>query len=228
VARSPEDYDFIPVIDENRRFIGLFDASAHRGRQTLATIWQCFVPLSEKYLIGADASILDFIIDADQRPCRLVISGAKIFGLVSLSDLQRLPVRAALFALITGLEITMAEFIKEKYSDESAWLEVLASRRQQKINDEMNKAKADNGYVESLLFTQFCDKNRIVERSFPEGRRKDLEIRLNKIEKLRNSIAHANEYAATPDQAKSVCEVVRDLLELRDELKNNIGDHRGA
>jgi hypothetical protein len=92
----------------------------------------------------------------------------------------------------------------------------------------MNKAKADNSYVESLLFTQICDKNKIVELSFPEGRRKGLEIKLNKIEKLRNSIAHANEYAASPDQAKSVCEVVRELLELRDELQTNIGDHRGA
>jgi hypothetical protein len=191
VERNPNDFDFIPVVDENRRFIGMFNASAQKGRQTLGTIWQCFVPLSEEYLIGADASIVDFVLDADQRPCRLVISGAKIVGLVSLSDLQRLPARAALLALITGFEITMTEFIKKKYPEDSDWLKLIASKRQQKIKDEMSKARAHDGYVESLLFTQFCDKNEIVTQHFPEDRREALEIKLNKVEKLRNSVAHA-------------------------------------
>lgn len=226
VERNPDDFDFIPVVDENRRFIGMFNASAQRGRRTLATVSQCFVPLSEKYLIGADASILDFVLDADQRPCRLVISGAKIVGLVSLSDLQRLPARAALFALITGFEITMTDFIKKNYPEEATWLQLLGSKRRQKIRDEISKVRADDGYVESLLFTQFCDKNRIVTLHLPEDRREDIEVKLNRVEKLRNSIAHANEYAASPDQAKIVCEVVRELLELRDELQAGIGDHR--
>lgn len=228
LARNPEDFDFIPVVDDNRRFIGMFNASAQRGRRTLATIWQCFVPLSEEYLIGADASVLDFVRDADQRPSRLVISRAKIVGLVSLSDLQRLPARVALFALITGFEITMAEFIKKKFPEDTNWLRMLTSKRQQKIKDEMSRARADDAYVESLLFTQFCDKNEIVTLHFPEDRRKALEIKLNKVEKLRNSIAHANEYAASPDQAKIVCEVVRELLELRDELQASVGDPRST
>jgi hypothetical protein len=220
LERSPEDFDFIPVIDDNRRFIGMFNASSQRGSRTLATIWRYFVPLSEEYLIGADASILDFIIDADQRPCRLVVSGAKIAGLVSLSDLQKLPVRAALFALITGFEITMSEFIKKKYPEDVGWLKVLKSERQQKIRDEMSKAKADNGFVEALLFTQFFDKTTIVARLFSESQRKSLEVKLRRIEHLRNHVAHANDYAATPSLAKNVCEVVRELLELRGELQN--------
>jgi CBS domain-containing protein len=219
LERNRPDFDFIPVVDANARFIGMFNASTQRGRPTPGTIWGCFVPLSEEYLIGADASILDFIVDADQRPCRLVISGTKIVGLVSHSDLQKLPVRAALFALITGFEITMTEFIKNKYPDDSAWLNALAPKRQQKIKDELIKAKADDSYVDSLLFTQFCDKARIVADQFYEGRYKSLEVTLGKIEILRNQVAHANDYAASPSHADSVCEVVRELLELRDELQ---------
>jgi hypothetical protein len=222
LARSPEDYDFIPVVDDNRRFVGMFNAFNHRGQLTLATVWQSFVPLSEENLIGADASILDFVVDADQRPCRLVIAGANIIGLVSLSDLQRLPARAALFALITGFEITMAEFIQKKYLKDVGWLGVLAAKRQQKIKDEMGKTQADNGYVESLLFTQFCDKTKIVSHQFPRARREVLEISFRKIEQLRNQVAHANEYASSPIHAKHVCKVVRELLELRDELQNDL------
>src|SRR3981189_2606002 len=65
LERNRGDFDFIPVVDENSRFIGMFNASVYRGRQTPDTIWRCFVPLAEEYLIGADASILDFILDAD-------------------------------------------------------------------------------------------------------------------------------------------------------------------
>jgi hypothetical protein len=224
IRRYPEDFDFIPVIDENNRFVGMLHAADQRERLTLGTVWQCYSPLSEEYLIGADASILDFILDADQRQCRLVISGAKIVGLVSLSDLQRLPVRATLFALITGFEMTMADTIRRLYSKGDDWLEFLGKGRQRKIEEERKKAKADDGYVESLLFTQFCDKRDILKHHLPEEQRESLHGSLVRIESLRNSIAHANEYASSPAHAKDVCQVVRELLSLRDEFSRTIGD----
>ena len=42
---------------------------------------------------------------------------------------------------------------------------------------------------------------------------------LDKIERLRNSVAHANEYASSRGHAESVCEVVRGLLDIKDELQ---------
>jgi CBS domain-containing protein len=222
IERTSEEFDFIPVVDENQRFIGMFNALAQRDRRTLGTVWQCFSPLSEENLIGADASILDFVLDADQRPCRLVISGAKIVGLVSLSDLQRLPVRAALFALITGFEMTMAAFIRQKHPEDNDWLKFLAETRQRRVGEEKIKAKAGDSYVDSLLFTQFCDKREIVKLQFAEDRRESLGESLVKIEKLRDSVAHANDYALSSSQAKSVCGVVRQLLILRDELHASI------
>ncbi|HZR75122.1 CBS domain-containing protein [Bradyrhizobium sp.] len=219
IKQNPDDFDFLPVVDENNRFIGMFCAAEHRHHQTLDTVWRCFSPLSEKYLIGADASILDFLLDADQRQCRLVLSRSKIVGLVSLSDLQKLPVRAAIFALVTGLEITMAQRIREFYPADADWLCHLASRRQEKIEEERRKAKDDDSYVDALLFTQFCDKRDILEQHLPKERRRVFSEALNRIECLRNNIAHANEYASSLTEAKTVCEVIRELLLLRNELR---------
>jgi CBS domain-containing protein len=227
VERNPEEFDFIPVVDENQRYVGMFNALAQRDRRTLGTVWQCFSPLSEDNLIGADASILGFLLDADRRPCRLVISGARIVGLVSISDLQRLPVRAALFALITGFEMTMADFIRHTCLEDRDWLKLLTDKRQRKIEDERSKAKADDSYVDMLLFTQFCDKKEIVELQFLEARREALRDVLDKIERLRDSAAHANEYASSRGEAEGVCEAVRELLNLRDELQAAIGDKQG-
>src|SRR5258706_9426232 len=96
-----EKYDYLPVVRsaDDRKITGLFHTKEFpAGAPLVGTVAQNFTPLSEETIIGADSSILDFIWDADQKPCRLVVSGAHIVGLVSLSDLQRLPVRAALFA----------------------------------------------------------------------------------------------------------------------------------
>ncbi|MET4200737.1 hypothetical protein [Bradyrhizobium sp. LA6.12] len=222
LQRNPEDFDFLPVVDETHRFAGMFHAAAHRERRTLGTVWQCYVPLSEDYLLGADASILDFVLDADEKQCRLVISGTKVVGLVSLSDLQRLPVRAALFALITGLEMTMADLIRTRHPKSEDWMRFLTNGRQAKIEEERKKAKSDDGYVDTLLFTQFCDKRDILTQKLPEPERSALSAALERIESLRNSIAHANEYASAPAQAKNVCKIAREMLHLTDQFQDQL------
>jgi hypothetical protein len=224
MGRNIDSYDFIPVIAQapgnKAHVLGLFHAAKFfHAPSPEGYVKEHYFPLSEEFLIGADASILDFIKTADERPCRLVISGSGIAGLVSLSDLQNLPVRAALFALITGFEITMAEAIKRKFPVDEDWLRCLNDGRQQKIKNEIAESRKDDGFVDTLLFTQFCDKADIITKSC------DLAIsetafrtKLKDIEKLRNNLAHANEYAASPEQARKVCAVVKDLLALREKI----------
>ncbi|MCE2492053.1 MAG: hypothetical protein J4F40_05530 [Alphaproteobacteria bacterium] len=142
MERNTEPYDFLPVVvpgdGQQDQIVGLchaakfFDETPGEG-----CIKQHYAPLSEEYLIGADASIPDFVTDADKKPCRLVIFGANIVGLVSLSDLQKLPVRAALFAPITGLEISMFEAIKREYPDDDDWKRHLSGGRREKIDKEI-------------------------------------------------------------------------------------------
>src|SRR6185437_15107582 len=166
--------------------------------------------LSEDTIIGADSSILEFISDADQKPCRLVVSGTSVVGLVSLSDLQRLPVRAALFALITGFEITMLIAIRKWYSDEEEWLSSLSEGRREILKQQKATALERDSLVDALLFTQFSDKKQLLLKKY-QGKRSKASLRdaLSKIEKLRNFVAHANDYAPSPEQATEVCAVVR-------------------
>jgi hypothetical protein len=42
--------------------------------------------------------------------------------------------------------------------------------------------------------------------------------KLKEIQKLRDHVAHANEYAASARDAANVCLVVRDILDLRNKL----------
>lgn len=223
VMHATENYDYLPVTaEEGGRIVGLFHAVDFADKSEGRVREHCR-PQSEEHLIGADASILDFIGQADCRPCRLVVSGTGIVGLVTLSDLQKLPVRAALFALVTGLEISMSEAIKRSFRTPREWLPFLSQGRQQRIQQEIHRSEDGDGFVDDLLFTQFCDKAKILTKlpCFSSAKR-ELRVRLKEIEDLRDKLAHANDYAATPAAARRVCTIVRDLFKLREEIETTI------
>ncbi|MBB3066004.1 hypothetical protein [Limibacillus halophilus] len=219
-AKNTNRYDFIPVMSasaKGERIIGLFYAAPYfKTPPPKGCIKDHLVPLDEENLIGADASILAFILEADTKPCRLVLSGGGICGLVTLSDLQKLPVRAALFALITGFEITMAEAIRNRHPTDETWMELLSEERLTETRKKIDASKKSESFVDALLFTEFADKKTIIKKSIALSISKNqLEVRLTEIQKFRDMVAHANEYAPSPEEAKMVCATVRDLIDLR-------------
>ena len=182
-------------------------------------------------MIGADASIIDFVKVADQRPTRLVVSGDRVAGLVSLSDLQQLPVRAALFTLITRLEMAMAERIEKEWDgdDRMGWLGFLSEDRRARIVEAISNAKEENGFVSEIAFSQLSDKSTIiVKKQLIPGSGSRLNREFKAIRKLRDDIAHANYYADSPAAASTACETVRLILRIKEELSSSIEDQAGS
>jgi len=226
VARNHEGFDYFPVVEcadgVPERIVGLVKLVAFM--QGLDVEPQGFVrdvmqQLSEENLIGADASLLTFIRSADRQMCRLVVSGLEINGLVSLSDLHRLPVRGALFAMVTHLEITLANAIRSEFDQSNGWIGRLSRARKCKVLKKIADAKSQDTFVEELLFTEFGDKVDIVKKS-PDFRwsKTEFSADLRKIQLLRNDIAHANDYAASPEAAIQVCKTVRLMDQWIDRL----------
>jgi CBS domain containing-hemolysin-like protein len=79
-------FDFLPVIERTtEHIVGLIEIVAFmHGANADQHVSELMHPLSETNLIGADASILAFVRDADRQRCRLVVSRQEISGLVSL------------------------------------------------------------------------------------------------------------------------------------------------
>lgn len=218
-----ESFDHLPVVvDRTSRgssvvgILALTDQQEAPGQS--CAVRDCMAPLSEEHLVGADASILAFIREADAQPFRLVVSGGEIAGLVSISDLQRLPVRAALFAMVTHLELEMAETIRIAHPRHKDWIELLTPERAGKIEAEIQASTDADSLVDPLLFTQFGDKVGLLAKildptalgSLTKTRfRQDMHA----IQDLRDRIAHANDYAATREDAGQTCVRVRALDE---------------
>ena len=88
---------------KNGRITGLF-RRAEIARQLEEGNIQCrahvsdeMEALSEENIVSSGASVLTFIETADYHPCRLVLRKTAIDGIITISDLQRLPVRPVLF-----------------------------------------------------------------------------------------------------------------------------------
>lgn len=212
-ANNLDGFDYLPVTfsgERGDRIIGLFEAFAPSNLPRGARVRDHFKQLSEDTLVGSNAAIIDFIRTADSHGCRLLVSDTEICGLVTLSDLQRLPVRAALFAAVTQLEMTMAEAIRCEFADSDDWRSRLSENRRQRIEDEIERARVGDAFVDRLLYTQFADKRTIIARSrWLPGRREDFEKAMRAVEGLRNDLAHANDYASTREAALQLCATVR-------------------
>ena len=73
----------------------------------------------------------------------------------------------------------------------------------------MAKGRQTSGLVDVLLFTQFADKITIICES--EGfsfEKSEFETDLKRIQRLRDQLANANDYAASPKAADNGCRAV--------------------
>ena len=216
VKDNTDRYSYFPVKDETGNVLGLLRAEEWFDEEAPSCpVGEVYEPLSERHLIGAQESIISFASKADEVPVRLVRGRQGISGLVTISDLQKLPVRAALFALVTGLELAMYRRIKMEWdNDRGGWLGCLSQGRQHKLKQRIKDAEGADAFVDKLVLTQLKDKARIVvDRGLLPGISKTaLRAQFEDIEELRNILAHANFYATDPDRAKKASKTVRDIL----------------
>lgn len=198
-----KDFDYLPAVADDTpdtEILGVLEvASASRVEADDRTVDDCMCPLGEHYLLGADASILAFVRDAAQNPFRLLVSGNRISGLVSMADLHQLPVRAALFAILTHLEMTMTDVIRTFIKPD--WMGLLSDRQRVGVRSWVKKAQKENTSVDPLLYTGFGDKVDIITKGwpFPESAQAgDVQFKagMTVVKKFRNKVAHANTYTA--------------------------------
>ena len=231
-------FDYLPVEEDGRDIVGFLHAKSYvnateGGEQALVRDHMC--PLSEADLIGADATIFDFMSRVRPKPL-LVVSGGRIDGLVAWSDLQKLPVRAAVFALVTGFELTMYEAIKTVFPKGDGWRKHLSDKRVKKAEAVYKLRDGNESDVELLLCTEFCDKRTILKKCLPSDPRakaspsmpmskEKFESDVKRIEGLRNPLAHASSYAMNWDDVENLKETVRILVELRKHIKQLASTH---
>jgi hypothetical protein len=214
VLRDPSlrDYDRIPVT-ENGRIVGVLERSPgvrdgccgkHMRR------------LDDSILISAEEPLTKLLPLLQHSPYRLVLRGPEIQGIVTRSDIAKLPVRVLVFTLITQLEMVMADLIRKRCPSHKQWLLLLSPGRREKLTEKEQKSKEENLNLPLLELTDFCDKRTIVKKLLKLPN--DFEEALVDIEKLRNTLAHAGDYAQDAERLRDFLDRLRLAQKWIDEL----------
>jgi hypothetical protein len=176
-------FDHIPV-QQDSGVVGLLERQAGRGSGPVSRHMRQIDP---SYLVAAEAPLRAFIPLVGENPYWLVVRVAGIQGIVTRSDLLKLPVRLHIFTLVTHLETVMADVIRG-HSRSDNWLDRLGDLRRRKIRERQRRLQSKSLDPPLVELTDFYDKTIIVEKLLHLG--KDFTEALDSIRDLRNKVAH--------------------------------------
>lgn len=180
ILRRPELEDFDQItITEGERIVGILERSSPpRLRQ-----------LDDSVLVSADALLSHFVHTVHEQQYRLVVDRTAITGIVTWSDLLKLPVIVLAFSLVAQLELALNRRIKEQYGRRTdMWLADLEDRERAKINGRRNKLKKQNLTLPTIELADLVHKAKVLRKILSAGR--DFDVDLKNIRDLRNDVAH--------------------------------------
>jgi hypothetical protein len=142
-------YDYLPVRSSDR-IVGLLQLDQYRdaSKNVAGLVAEgAMSPLDQSILITSSSSVLRYIEEAEASRCRLVLRHTQIDGIVTISDLQKLAVRPALFTLVTHLELLMAAAIRARFQDrpDDDWLTLrgqMAGTQSRRLGDRSHRGDA--------------------------------------------------------------------------------------
>ena len=177
------------------------------------SVREVMLPLRGGLVVAGDLPIADLIPQLRECHYRLVVRDSRIDGLVTESDLLRLPVRALLFSLVTHLEQVMADFITDRWEN-SQWMEMLQSSRQEKIIQKEADLRKKGMNPPRIELTDFCDKRELIASAIGHEKKKFVTA-MRDIEDLRNQLAHASTFILPDNLSASVTILVDNFEAIR-------------
>ncbi|MDA8117683.1 MAG: hypothetical protein M0000_09980 [Actinomycetota bacterium] len=191
-------------VEDHGRIVGILDRA---GGIRQGPVQGAMKLLNGNMLVAAEAPLEGVLNALTGRRFLLVVRGNGIEGIITLSDLLKLPVRLLLFAHVTHLEMEMLSAIRRTFSDDG-WIAHLTQSRQKKLRNKEHQLAALHQQPSGLAeLTEFCDKREVVAKAFNLG--DGFESDLREIEAyLRNPLAHAATFFSDKMSLTRVVELV--------------------
>jgi hypothetical protein len=194
------DFDHVPLTDESGRVItGIYA----RGIGP--------VELQETMFMSAGAPLIDFLETADRQRFRLLVEGGAVTGMVTLSDVQKLPVYALLFGLLVAVQLLLMDWLRQASGDTpDAWLDHLGPRQRGMIERYWQDAVQRDLAIDKLALASFGHEIQAAEGMGLFKGHDERYREIKGLKELRDLVCHAAEFAPTPVQALRIPRLVRD------------------
>ncbi|MDW4496359.1 hypothetical protein R5H30_00060 [Sulfitobacter sp. D35] len=230
MERVSEVFDAVPVVESSdptdiaAPILGLLHRDRIPFRNSTIRAADCADTSALKTAHPLDRNLLVYINGLNGHPVEFVASGSEIVGLVTPYDLERLPVRTALFAQIIDVERLMGDLINARFPDTAAWEERISKRLSGKLQTGLKRAIKNESVGQPILSVDFAVKLDLLPHCF-EGPHDATWVgkESDEIRELRNVVAHGAPFANVtqlPDQ-------LRNLLRLRGLISKRISELRG-
>lgn len=211
IKGAPEltDFDRVPVTEDDQ-IVGVYD----RKSDTLKD-------LSETMFMASEASLLNFIENADYRQFAFLVRESQIVGIVTLSDIQKLPVYCVLYSLLISVEMLLMELIRMACKDESEkWMNALDKQAKRNIEDHWEKSLQENLALDRLSCASFG--NELSAAEYLDLISPDESAILKRLKGLRDLVSHGTEIALTPERAFGIPVLVREALQIQVALEERL------
>ncbi len=149
-------------------------------------------------MISETASFADVVLGLANSPRLFVRVLGAVGGIITMSDLQKPPVRMWLFGMITLLEMRTSRLIELKCPGDG-WKQYLSESRLQKAEALLEERKRRNQNLELIDCLQISDKGQIIARNEEirqltrmQSRRQTEQV-IKMLESLRNNLAHSQD-----------------------------------
>ena len=190
-------FDQIPV-RSNGRLIGVLERLGV-GNDATGAVEGVMRPLDDSVLVEAELPLPRFLPLALKSPYYLVVDGSQIGGLVTRSDLLKLPVRVLAFAHVAHLESRMAAVIRHEVAG-TGWLALLDDEGK-RVQNKGRKLATDRLDPDLLELTFFSEKRQAVGHLLNLSDAEEADLKT--IEQMRNDVAHGNDYGRSADQLEA-------------------------
>ncbi len=189
-------------------------------------------PITPDQIVAGNLPLLDLIPLFEQHFFFFVLTGNDLTHVVSFLDLDHLPVKLCLFALITGLEAECIRLFTAWPPGIQVQLDRLSPNRYRKALDLCRErfGKEDIRPEQALLATQFIDKATILLRepamlaALPFEGKREGERFFNQLQGLRNRIAHSDSILAelpTPREFNRLLKRLREVTNTVTQLASH-------
>lgn len=190
---SKYDFDVLGTTDDEGKEGYVENANLDNGSSYLN-----FNSFDSSDLIADTTPLIDVFPLLREEPHRLfVLYGNQIRGIITISDLQKIPVRIFLFGLISILEMKVTQIIRNRYKNET-WEQKITYDRLKPAKKLHERQKLINENIELLDCLMLFDKNTIILKTNDVidklgYSKNNLKKIFGRILNLRDTIAHSRD-----------------------------------
>jgi hypothetical protein len=203
-ARSVHDF----MVEKDFDLIGVRQGGLVKGyarRQNLLTgicldHMRPFDPDDD--LVPDTANLIDVVKSLGRNEQCFIVILDQVGAIITLSDLEKPPMRMFLFGMITLAEMLLTEVIRHRYSDGS-WQKLISAPRLEKASQLQEERNRRGQKIDLIDCLQFGDKGWIlsydedIRKALGQASRTDARRAVNQLETLRNNLAHTQEIIPT-------------------------------